>query len=150
MKRNRGGAIGGAEQSAGDCGDGIGVAAAALLALIESEAAERFVGFPERLAVRLNGVLGAREPMAAQAGHEIGLVMVTLAPTQEMAYAIAGQAAHMVLHHAVPQWQGLLSNLAFPVAPHFWPLGEAWRFVLHHVVEVDDPLELHTLRYEEI
>lgn len=33
--------------------------AEALLALIESEAAERFVGFPERLAVRLNGVLGA-------------------------------------------------------------------------------------------
>jgi len=32
---------------------------AALLALIESEAAERFLGFPERLAVRLNGVLGA-------------------------------------------------------------------------------------------
>jgi short-subunit dehydrogenase len=33
--------------------------AAALLALIESGAAERFVGFPERLAVRLNGLLGA-------------------------------------------------------------------------------------------
>jgi short-subunit dehydrogenase len=33
--------------------------AAALLQLIESEAAERFLGFPERLAVRLNGVLGA-------------------------------------------------------------------------------------------
>lgn len=33
--------------------------AAALLALMESEAAERFLGFPERLAVRLNGVLGA-------------------------------------------------------------------------------------------
>jgi len=35
------------------------VVAAALLTLIESEAAERFLGFPERLAVRLNGVLGA-------------------------------------------------------------------------------------------
>lgn len=35
------------------------VVAAALLRLIESEAAERFIGFPERLAVRLNGVLGA-------------------------------------------------------------------------------------------
>jgi short-subunit dehydrogenase len=34
--------------------------AQALLALIETEAAERFVGFPERLAVRLNGMLGAR------------------------------------------------------------------------------------------
>ncbi len=33
--------------------------ASALLTLIESEAAERFVGFPERLAVRVNGVLGA-------------------------------------------------------------------------------------------
>ncbi len=36
------------------------VVAAALLALLESEAAERFIGFPERLGVRLNGVLGAR------------------------------------------------------------------------------------------
>jgi short-subunit dehydrogenase len=33
--------------------------AAALLALIESEAAERYLGFPERFAVRLNGLLGA-------------------------------------------------------------------------------------------
>ena len=32
--------------------------AAALLQLIESDAAERFLGFPERLAVRLNGLLG--------------------------------------------------------------------------------------------
>ncbi|MFG5409583.1 SDR family NAD(P)-dependent oxidoreductase [Piscinibacter sakaiensis] len=32
--------------------------AEALCRLLESEAAERFVGFPERLAVRLNGVLG--------------------------------------------------------------------------------------------
>ena len=35
------------------------VVASALLALIESESAERFIGFPERLGVRLNGVLGA-------------------------------------------------------------------------------------------
>jgi short-subunit dehydrogenase len=34
------------------------VVAGALLALIEGEAAERFIGFPERLGVRLNGVLG--------------------------------------------------------------------------------------------
>jgi len=35
------------------------VVAEALLRLIESEAADRFIGFPERLAVRLNGLLGA-------------------------------------------------------------------------------------------
>jgi hypothetical protein len=33
--------------------------AEALLRLLESEAADRFIGFPERLAVRLNGLLGA-------------------------------------------------------------------------------------------
>ena len=36
-----------------------GCVAAALLALIQNEAAEAFLGFPERLAVRLNGLLGA-------------------------------------------------------------------------------------------
>jgi short-subunit dehydrogenase len=35
------------------------VVAEALLRLIESEAADRFIGFPERLAVRINGLLGA-------------------------------------------------------------------------------------------
>ena len=35
------------------------VVAEALLRLIESEAADRFIGFPERLGVRLNGLLGA-------------------------------------------------------------------------------------------
>lgn len=97
-----------------------------------------------------NAVLGDREPNTASVGHEVGLLLVTLAQTQDIAYAIAGQAAHMVLHHSVPQWQGLLSNLAFPIAPHFWSLGEAYQFVLNHVVELEHPLELHPIRYEEV
>lgn len=97
-----------------------------------------------------NAVLGEREPQQAQVGHEVGLLLVTLAQTQEIAYAIAGQAAHMVLHHSVPQWQGLLSNLAFPIAPHFWSLGEAYQFALNHVVELEHPLELHPIRYEDL
>lgn len=43
----------------GTASDAPDVVAAALLGLIESQAAERFIGFPERLGVRLNGVLGA-------------------------------------------------------------------------------------------
>lgn len=45
-------------QLTGTASDSPEVVATALLALIESEAAERFIGFPERLGVRLNGVLG--------------------------------------------------------------------------------------------
>ncbi|HEY6134943.1 MAG TPA: SDR family oxidoreductase [Rubrivivax sp.] len=47
-------------QATGTAMDAPEIVAAALLALIESEAAESFVGFPERLGVRLNGLLGAR------------------------------------------------------------------------------------------
>jgi short-subunit dehydrogenase len=46
-------------QATGTASDAPEVVAAALLALIENEAAEAFLGFPERLAVRLNGLLGA-------------------------------------------------------------------------------------------
>ena len=46
-------------QLTGTASDSPEVVATVLLALIESEAAERFIGFPERLGVRLNGVLGA-------------------------------------------------------------------------------------------
>ena len=46
-------------QLTGTASDSPDVVAAALLALIESQAAEKFIGFPERLGVRLNGVLGS-------------------------------------------------------------------------------------------
>ena len=46
-------------QATGTAMDTPEIVATALLALIESEAAEAFVGFPERLGVRLNGLLGA-------------------------------------------------------------------------------------------
>jgi short-subunit dehydrogenase len=48
------------QQATGTASDEPQIVALALLRLIESEAAERFIGFPERLAVRLNGVLGSR------------------------------------------------------------------------------------------
>lgn len=46
-------------QATGTGSDAPELVAAALLTLIENEAAEAFLGFPERLAVRLNGLLGA-------------------------------------------------------------------------------------------
>jgi short-subunit dehydrogenase len=45
-------------RATGTASDAPEVVAAALVALIGSEAAERYIGFPERLAVRLNGALG--------------------------------------------------------------------------------------------
>jgi hypothetical protein len=56
--------------------------AAALLALIESEAAESFVGFPERLGVRLNGLLGARmDGSFAKHRRSLGAAAIDPTPT---------------------------------------------------------------------
>lgn len=66
--------------------------AAALVELIESGAAERFIGFPERLAVRLNGLLGAlldgsfarhRQALPAPSPSVAPTVVRPLPPLQE-------------------------------------------------------------------
>lgn len=97
-----------------------------------------------------DAVLGRSEPHRDTIGHEIGLAITILAGTQEQADGICALAAHMALHHAVPAWSGLVSNLAFPIAPHVVALGPAYRFALNHVAELDDPLEFFPIRYERL
>ena len=97
-----------------------------------------------------NAVLGDRETRKFDNDHEIGIFMVTVAPTQELANSAMATISHTILHFAVPQWQGLVSNLAFPEAPHEIELGPSYSFVLNHVVELDDPLEFYDIEYKEI
>lgn len=54
-----GAAVDAFNRATGTASDEPATVARALLQLIENEGAERFIGFPERLAVRLNGLLGA-------------------------------------------------------------------------------------------
>jgi len=83
-------------------------------------------------------------------GHEVGVLIDVLAPSQELASSAAKTLSHTILHHPVPQWHGLVSNLAFPFSPHDFDLGATYSFVLNHVVELEDPLELYTLKYQEV
>jgi hypothetical protein len=97
-----------------------------------------------------NAVLGDRETRKFDNDHEIGIFMVTVAPTQELANSAMATISHTILHFAVPQWQGLVSNLAFPEAPHEIELGPSYSFVLNHVVELDDPLEFYDIEFKEV
>ncbi|MFD1211509.1 acyclic terpene utilization AtuA family protein [Arthrobacter sp. GCM10027362] len=93
-----------------------------------------------------NAVMPAR-PAGGGNDHEVAVLLLVTAPTQELAHAIAYQAGHTMHHFPVPRWQGLVSNLAFPVTPHVTDLGPAYSFVLNHVVELEDPLELFRIDY---
>jgi len=97
-----------------------------------------------------NGVMGEREPNPPEVCNEVGLLIVALAETQEIAKTIVASAGFIALHLSVPAWEGYLSNMAFPISPHVTDLGQAYRFMLNHVVELDEPLELHQIQYKEI
>lgn len=94
-----------------------------------------------------DGVMGAREPLRAQIGHEVCLLLDFLAADQETAHAMAASGGHIALHHPVPEWHGLISGLAFPYAPHVIDRGPVYRFVLNHVLELELAMEPFRIDY---
>jgi hypothetical protein len=97
-----------------------------------------------------NGSMGELEPDPRVTGHEVGLVLDIVAPEQKAAGAIASVAWHTALHHPIPQYSGLLSNLAFPFSPPSLDAGPVYRFCINHVIEVDNALELAKIEFETL
>jgi hypothetical protein len=94
-----------------------------------------------------NGAMGALEPNNVVDGHEVGLVVEAIAGTAEEARAVITIAWHTGLHHPIPEWEGLISNWAFPYSPPEMDCGPVYRFCVNHVVELDDPLEPFRIEY---
>lgn len=97
-----------------------------------------------------NAVLGELETRNSPTPNEIGVLINVVAPTEELARSVLATVSHTILHAPVPRWHGLVSNLAFPVAPHEIELGPSYSFNLNHVVEVEDPLELYTINLRTV
>jgi hypothetical protein len=97
-----------------------------------------------------NGVMGALEPESVIDGHEVGLVVEVIGRTAEEARAVISIAWHTGLHHPVPEWEGLISNWAFPYSPPEMDAGPVYRFCVNHVVELDDPLETFRIEYVQV
>ncbi len=83
--------------------------------------------------------------------REIGLLLTVTADTQEIANAVAKEFNPYLLHMPkdVQSANDLLPTYAFPFSPVDTPRGPVYEFVLHHVVDVDDPLELIRISYTE-
>ena len=89
-----------------------------------------------------DGVMGKLEPLAHEMGHEACLLFTVTAPDEATVDAIAKTFAHFALHYPIPEWGGLISGLAFPIAPSHVNRGEVFRFNLNHVVAPETPLEM--------
>jgi Acyclic terpene utilisation family protein AtuA len=97
-----------------------------------------------------DGTLGAFEPDAKMEGHEVGLIIDVVASSQSLASDILPLVWHSGLHHPIPEYQGLLSNLAFPFSPPGIDVGAVYRFCANHVWELDDPCKPFHTTWEEL
>ena len=97
-----------------------------------------------------DGVMGKLEPLADQLGHEVCLLFTVTANDAPTVEAIAKTFAHFALHYPIPEWGGLISGLAFPMAPAHLYKGETYRFNLNHVVTPEHPLEMFRTELVEV
>jgi hypothetical protein len=97
-----------------------------------------------------NAVSGSAPP-PAYTPREAGVVMTVTAGTQELAARIAKIYNPYLLHFPVnPEAEAQLPTFAFPFSPAEIDKGPLYEFMLHHAVEVDDPMELFRMEMEVI
>jgi hypothetical protein len=110
---------------------------------------------PDDYAIRVrvygrDGVMGKLEPRKGEIGHEVGLLFTVTTAQQTTSQAIAKSFAHFALHYPIPEWQGLISGLAFPFTPAEMAKGAVYRFNLNHAVVPDTPLEMFRTEFVEV
>ncbi|MEV7372950.1 acyclic terpene utilization AtuA family protein [Streptomyces sp. NPDC090301] len=94
-------------------------------------------------------VLAGKEPDPLDP-RELGVLITITAPDQETAHAIATFVAHASSHLPIPQYDGLVSTLAYPFSPPEMDRGPLYRFTLNHVVTGITPTELFRTTTEEL
>lgn len=116
----------------------------AYLANVRERVAETYPPGEYRLLVHVygrDGVMGRLEPVREVRGHELGLVFEVIADDAETSAAVLALVRSVALHVTYPGRKAIAGNLAFPFSPSDLRAGDAYEFVIHHLVTVDDPLE---------
>lgn len=86
-----------------------------------------------------NGVMGDMEPLKAACGHELGIVIEAVCPTQENADSLVSVARSTLLHYGYPGRISTAGNLAFPFSPSDVRMGEVHEFSIYHLMDIGDP-----------
>ena len=86
-----------------------------------------------------DAVMGPLEPERHIVPHEVGLVIESVADTQEIADAICAFARSTLLHFGYEGRKSTAGNLAFPYSPSDFKAGEVYEFSIYHLMQIDDP-----------
>ncbi|ALM87114.1 hypothetical protein ASB57_19700 [Bordetella sp. N] len=97
-----------------------------------------------------DGVMGAWEPQPDDAPTEVSIIAEVVATTQDIANAALSLARVTLLHSDFPGRMCREGNMAFPFSPSDIERGAIYEFMLQHVIEIDDPLRMFPIRYENV
>jgi len=97
-----------------------------------------------------DGVMGAWEPQPDDAPTEVAIIAEVVARTQDIANAALSLARVTLLHSDFPGRMCREGNMAFPFSPSDIERGAIYEFMLQHVIEIDDPLRMFPIRYEDV
>jgi hypothetical protein len=106
-----------------------------------------------RLVMRVygqNGVMGEWEPSVGVVPVELAIIAEVVGKTQEIVNAALSLARVTLLHSDFPGRMCREGNMAFPFSPSDIERGEIYEFMLQHVVEIDDPLRMFPIDYEQV
>jgi hypothetical protein len=105
-----------------------------------------------RLSFRLYGVDGVRawaEP-PPQLPREAFVMGECIAPTRERAEEVIRTTKQYLLHHGYEGRLATAGNLAFPFTPPEVVIGEAYRFNVFHLMDVEDMVRLFPAHLETV
>lgn len=97
-----------------------------------------------------NAVMKELEPKLASTGHEVGIVIETVAEQQNTAHAACHYVGGAILHYHYPGMKNTSGNLAFPYSPSTQDTGAFYEFSVYHLMKVASPRELFPLHIEEV
>jgi len=96
-----------------------------------------------------DGVMGEREPTPVP-GHEVGVLLDVVAPTQERADTVCAFARSQLQHYHYAGIKATAANVAFPTAPSDIRCGEIFEFSVYHLMETASPEELFPIEYRTL
>jgi len=105
---------------------------------------------PYDLYFRFYGLGAVSNRPVEQVPEEVGVLVECIAETQEEAHAVVASAKQYLLHAAFPERISTAGNLAFPFTPPELAAGDAYRFSVYHVMEVDELAPLFPVTVHDI
>ena len=96
-----------------------------------------------------DAVLGSAEPLRDQLGHEIGVLIEAVAPTQDASSAILALARSSFLHCHFDGRVTTAGNAAFAFSPSDLQTGPVYDFSIYHVLSGESESRLFPVEHVE-